>query len=65
MCYPLSIIYTNILEYGTCPGILKKAVIIPIFKKGDPSLAVNYRPISLLPSLLIVYDIILSYNLSY
>ena len=51
MCYPLSIIYTLILESGTCPSIWKKSFIIPIFKKGDPSLVVNYRPISLLPSL--------------
>ena len=43
----------------------KTSFIILIFKKGDPSLAVNYRPISLLPSLLIVFEKILSYHLSY
>jgi len=30
------------------PSLLKKAVVVPIFKKGNPELVENYRPIALL-----------------
>ena len=31
--------------------MFKRAKIIPVFKKGNPKNVLNYRPISLLPSL--------------
>ena len=34
---------------GIFPDLCKLAKIIPIFKKEDPVLCTNYRPISLLP----------------
>ncbi len=34
-------------EYGELPDSLKKAVLALLFKKGDPNLLSNYRPISL------------------
>ena len=33
---------------GTFPDILKTAVVTPVFKKGDPKIVSNYRPISVL-----------------
>lgn len=35
---------------GKFPDLLKRAIVIPIFKQGEDT-AANYRPISLLPSL--------------
>lgn len=47
LCKPLSIVMNNILNSGDFPEIWKKAVVIPIYKKGNKLLPENYRPISL------------------
>ena len=39
------------LTTGLFPDAFKVAKMIPIFKKGDSSLLVNYGPISLLPTI--------------
>lgn len=36
-------------EQGCVPDILKSATVLPLLKKGDPTLKQNYRPISILP----------------
>ena len=36
------------MEAGRFPGIFKDAIVVPIFKKSNPYLLNNYRPISLL-----------------
>ena len=48
---PLEHIFNLSLSTGCCPDLLKIAKVIPIYKKDDPSLVNNYRPISLLPSI--------------
>ena len=45
--YPLSLNFQNCLKSGIIPQQWKDAIIAPIFKKGDRSLAKNYRPVSL------------------
>jgi len=45
----LTEIINDSLANGTVPLMFKKAHVSPVFKSGDPSLAMNYRPISLLP----------------
>ena len=65
LCHPLSIIFTNILDSGICPDIWKISHIIPIFKKGDATKPANYRPISILPNKLIIFEKILSNNLTF
>jgi len=41
---------------GAVPNKLKIARVIPIFKNGDKSLLVNYRPISILPAISKVFE---------
>ena len=51
----LSVIISDIIsvcfETGSFPKCLKKALVIPLFKRGDKSNISNYRPISKLPPL--------------
>ena len=44
------------LTTGIFPDSFKKSKITPIFKKGDSSLLVNYRPISLLPTISKIFE---------
>ncbi|KAJ8044616.1 RNA-directed DNA polymerase from mobile element jockey [Holothuria leucospilota] len=46
---PLTHIFNRSFETGTFPDLLKKAKIIPVFKKGSADIFCNYRPISILP----------------
>ena len=45
---PLANIINLSLQKGIFPDNLKIAKVIPVYKADDPSLLVNYRPISLL-----------------
>lgn len=47
----LSSIINLIFKSGVFPSFLKKAKVIPVFKKGDRLLISNYRPISILPTI--------------
>ena len=44
---PLYLIFNYSISTGSIPELWKKAIVIPIYKKGKKSLATNYRPISL------------------
>ena len=52
-------IFNLFIKTGEYPDPLKIAKVIPIFKKGDPSLASNYRPISVLSCINKIYEKIL------
>ena len=53
-------VLTNIINQSLCTGIfpdsLKIGKVNPVFKKDDPHIPDNYRPISLLPSISKVFE---------
>ena len=48
---PLANLFTLIDEHGFIPEDWLTSILVPIFKKGNPSNAGNYRPISLLSAI--------------
>lgn len=45
---PLTSMINNSFQSGVFPSILKVAKCIPLYKKNEPTLAENYRPLSIL-----------------
>ncbi len=43
---PFADLLNNSLATAVVPGDWKVAVICPVFKKGDPDVVANYRPLS-------------------
>ena len=52
----LTIIINQMLTTGIFPYAFKVSKVIPLYKKGDSSLLVNYRPISLLPTISKIFE---------
>ena len=52
----LTFLYNEFLKNKTYPCKLKKAIVIPIFKKDDPELPENYRPISITGALSKIFE---------
>ncbi len=51
IAFYLTVIVNTSLTTGVFPENWKHAIVIPLFKTGDPENVSNYRPISLLPIL--------------
>ena len=45
----MSAFLNNFIISGTFPALLKVGKITPVYKKGDPQLLDNYRPVSVIP----------------
>ncbi|XP_054259331.1 uncharacterized protein LOC128984072 [Macrosteles quadrilineatus] len=60
---PLTTVVNLCLRSGCFPDALKTARAIPVFKKGDPSLLSNYRPIAILPALSKVIESVMKIQL--
>jgi len=52
------------LQEGIFPRVLKKATVIPIYKKGDKDNMNNYRPISLLPVMSKIFEKVINEQLT-
>lgn len=52
----LANLINKIFDTGKCPSAFKKAVIKPIYKKGDKTDPCNYRPVSLITNLAKVFE---------
>ena len=63
ICYPLSILFTKMFNFGDVPNDWKKAIVKPIFKKGSASDPNNYRPISLTSVVCKVFETIIKNQL--
>ena len=67
---PLSLLFSKLFSMSAIPDIWKLAIVTPVYKKGSPSDASNYRPISLtciLSKLMesVIKDTMLSYLLEH
>ena len=64
ICAPLTDCFNAAIFDGVFPDELKLANVVPVFKKGDATSKVNYRPISILPPLSKVFERILFNRMS-
>ena len=64
LAYYLTHIYNLSLRTGVVPKCWKKKRITPLFKKGDVDDVNNYRPISILPVTMKIFEKIVHYQIS-
>ena len=60
---PLTEIFNSCIREGHFPDILKVAKVTPIHKKGEVNDPSNYRPISILPAISKVFELLLKNQL--
>jgi hypothetical protein len=61
---PLAVIYNHLLTHAIVPTQWSATVVTLLYKKGDPTLWSNYRPIAVVQLLTKVYAMILHHRLS-
>ena len=61
---PLAHVINKSIKNDVFPDLLKKAKIIPIFKKGEAQDPNNYRPIALLSPLAKIFEKLMKYRLT-
>ena len=53
--------FSQCIIEGKIPDQLKKSDVSPVFKKGNHNDKTNYQPVTILPSLLEIYELLI-YN---
>lgn len=61
--YPLTKLINRSIKEGIFPDELKHARIVPVLKKGDINNSNNYRPLSILPAISKIFEIIIKKRL--
>lgn len=56
LCDPIAFLVNQSFLQNKFPDLLKLAKVIPVFKKDNPQLIDNYRPISLLPAISKIFE---------
>ena len=60
----ITTLMNNTIKTSVYPTRLKEAQVVPLHKKNDPSDKKNYRPVSILPTISTVYEMVLSDQLT-
>jgi Reverse transcriptase (RNA-dependent DNA polymerase)/Endonuclease-reverse transcriptase len=63
VAYPVSIIFNTSYSSSSMPSDWKYSVVTPLYKKGDPSIVNNYRPISLTSTLAKIMESLIKENI--
>jgi hypothetical protein len=56
---PLAYVYSQCMEFSYLPPDWLRAYITPVFKKGDPSSPLNYRPIALTCTICKIMEVVI------
>ena len=56
----LTTLLNNTIKHSQFPNRLKEAQVVPLHKKNDPLDKKNYRPVSILPTISKIYEMVLS-----
>jgi hypothetical protein len=56
----LTTLLNNTIKHSQFPNRLKEAQVVPLHKKNDPLDKENYRPVSILPTISKIYEMMLS-----